>query len=29
MRVYARCVTGLENVWIGRMDDPLHLAEDR
>ncbi len=29
MRVYARCVTGLENVWIERMDDVLHLGEDR
>ena len=24
-RVYARCVTGLEDVWIGRMDDALRL----
>jgi hypothetical protein len=29
MRVYARCVTGLEDVWIGRMDDALRLADDR
>ncbi len=29
MRVYARCVAGLEHVWIGRMDDALHLGEDR
>ena len=29
MRVYARCVTGLEDVWIGRMDDGLRLASDR
>jgi integrase len=29
MRVYARCVTGLEDVWIGRMDDSLRLAGDR
>ena len=29
MRVYARCVTGLEDVWIGRMDDALRLAGDR
>ena len=29
MRVYARCVTGLEDVWIGRMDDALRLASDR
>jgi integrase len=28
-RVYARCVVGLENVWIGRMDETLHLGEDR
>lgn len=25
MRVYARCMTGLEDVWISRMDDALHL----
>jgi hypothetical protein len=29
MRVYARCVTGLEDVWISRMDDALRLAGDR
>lgn len=29
MRVYARCVVGLEGVWIGRMDEALHLEEDR
>jgi integrase len=29
MRVYARCVVGLEDVWIGRMDQALHLGEDR
>jgi integrase len=29
MRVYARCVTGLEDVWISRMDNALHLGEDR
>ena len=29
MRVYARCVTGLEDVWINRMDDALRLAGDR
>ncbi len=29
MRVYARCVVGLEGVWIGRMDEALHLGEDR
>jgi integrase len=28
-RVYARCVVGLEDVWIGRMDQVLHLEEDR
>jgi hypothetical protein len=28
-RVYARCVVGLEHVWIGRMDEALHLGEDR
>ena len=27
MRVYARCVAGLEGVWIGRMDQSLHLEE--
>ena len=26
MRVYARCVTGLEDVWISRMDGALRLA---
>jgi len=25
MRVYARCVTGLEDVWISRMDGALRL----
>jgi hypothetical protein len=29
MHVYARCVTGLEDVWISRMDDALRLAGDR
>ena len=29
MRVYARCVTGLEDVWISRMDAALRLAGDR
>ena len=29
MRVYARCVTGLEDVWIARMDKTLHPEEDR
>jgi integrase len=28
-RVYARCVVGLEDVWIGRMDQALHLGEER
>jgi hypothetical protein len=28
MRVYAKCMTGLEDVWIARMNDTLHL-EDR
>jgi integrase len=27
MRVYARCVVCLEGVWIGRMDQGLHLEE--
>jgi hypothetical protein len=25
MGVYAKCMTGLEDVWISRMDDALHL----
>ncbi len=25
MRAYAKCMTGLEDVWISRMDDALHL----
>jgi len=25
MRVYAKCMTGLEDVWISRMDEALHL----
>jgi hypothetical protein len=25
MRVYAKCMTGLEDVWISRMDNTLHL----
>ena len=29
MRVYAKCMTGLEDVWITRMDDTLHLAENQ
>ena len=28
-RVYARCVVGLEGVWIDRMDQGLHLGEER
>jgi integrase len=28
MRVYARCMTGLEDVWIARMDDTLHLQDN-
>jgi integrase len=28
MRVYARCVTGLEDVWISRMDGALRLEAD-
>jgi hypothetical protein len=27
MRVYARCVTGLEDKWIGRIDQALHLGK--
>ena len=27
MRVYARCMTGLEDVWITRMDQALHLQD--
>lgn len=27
MRVYARCMTGLEDVWIARMNDALRLEE--
>ena len=29
MRVYARCVTGLEDVWISRMDDALRMETNR
>lgn len=29
MRVYARCVTGLEDVWISRMDSALRPDDDR
>ena len=28
MRVYAKCMTGLEDVWISRMDDALHLEQN-
>ena len=28
MRVYARCMTGLEDVWISRMDAALHLEDE-
>ena len=27
MRVYAKCMTGLEDVWIGRMDGALRLED--
>jgi len=27
MRVYARCMTGLEGVWIARMNQALHLED--
>jgi len=27
MRIYARCMTGLEDVWISRMDGTLHLED--
>jgi hypothetical protein len=27
MRVYAKCMTGLEEVWISRMDGALHLED--
>ena len=29
MRVYARCMTGLEDLWIARMDEALHLEDGR
>jgi integrase len=29
MRVYARCMTGLDDVWIARMDEVLHLEDGR
>jgi hypothetical protein len=28
LRVYARCVAGLEDVWISRMDATLRPAAD-
>jgi hypothetical protein len=27
MRVYAKCMTGLDDVWISRMDSALHLED--
>ena len=27
MRVYARCMPGMEDVWITRMDQVLHLQD--
>jgi len=27
MRVYAKCMTGLEDVWISRMNEALHLED--
>ena len=27
MRVYAKCMPGLEDVWIARMDQALHLED--
>ena len=27
MRVYARCMIGLEDVWITRMNEALHLED--
>jgi hypothetical protein len=29
MRTYARCVTGMEDVWITRIDKTLHPEEDQ
>jgi integrase len=29
MRVYARCMTGLDDVWIARMNEALHLEDGR
>jgi integrase len=28
MRTYAKCMTGMEGVWIARMNDTLHPRED-
>jgi hypothetical protein len=28
MRIYARCVAGLEDVWIARMEKTLRPEED-
>jgi hypothetical protein len=27
MRVYAKCMSGLEDVWISRLDATLHLED--
>ena len=29
VRTYVRCVTGMEDVWIARMDKMLHQEEDQ
>jgi len=29
MRIYARCVAGLDDVWIARMDKTLHAEEEQ
>jgi hypothetical protein len=29
MRVYAKCMTGLEDVWTSRMNEGLHATEPR
>lgn len=28
MRIYSRCMTGLEDVWVTRMNQALHLGEE-
>jgi hypothetical protein len=28
MRIYARCMTGMEDVWIARMDQALRLEDN-